>query len=84
MFGGGLAPFVTASLLAATHTSWSVAGYIDVLAVSQHHLDCAAAAAGQCRSQGTDVTANPSLIEIPISDPVNISVYGVEAGNSLL
>ena len=33
MFGGGLAPFVTASLLAATHTSWSVAGYIDVLAV---------------------------------------------------
>jgi len=23
---------VTASLLAATHTSWSVAGYIDVLA----------------------------------------------------
>ena len=33
VFGGGLAPFVTASLLAATHTSWSVAGYIDVLAV---------------------------------------------------
>ena len=25
-------PFVTASLLAATHSSWSVAGYIDVLA----------------------------------------------------
>jgi MFS family permease len=33
VFGGGLAPFVTASLLAATHTSWSVAAYIDVLAV---------------------------------------------------
>jgi hypothetical protein len=33
VFGGGLTPFVTASLLAATHTSWSVAGYIDVLAV---------------------------------------------------
>jgi hypothetical protein len=33
VFGGGLAPFVTASLLAATHTSWSVAGYINVLAV---------------------------------------------------
>lgn len=33
VFGGGLAPFVTASLLATTHTSWSVAGYIDVLAV---------------------------------------------------
>ncbi|MDO3634973.1 MFS transporter [Mycolicibacterium arseniciresistens] len=33
VFGGGLAPLVTASLLAATHTSWSVAGYIDALAV---------------------------------------------------
>jgi MFS family permease len=33
VFGGGLAPFVTASLLATTHTSWSIAGYIDVLAV---------------------------------------------------
>ena len=33
VFGGGLAPFATASLLAATHTSWSVAGYIDMLAV---------------------------------------------------
>ena len=32
MFGGGLAPFITASLLSATDTSWSVAGYIDVLA----------------------------------------------------
>jgi MFS family permease len=33
VFGGGLAPFATASLLAATHTSSSVAAYIDVLAV---------------------------------------------------
>jgi MFS family permease len=33
VFGGGLAPFVTAALLAATHTTWSVAGYITVLAV---------------------------------------------------
>jgi MFS family permease len=32
VFGGGLAPFATAALLAATHTSWSVAGYITVLA----------------------------------------------------
>jgi MFS family permease len=32
VFGGGLAPFATAYLLAATHTSWSVAGYITVLA----------------------------------------------------
>jgi hypothetical protein len=32
VFGGGLAPFITASLLSATGTSWSVAGYIDVLA----------------------------------------------------
>ena len=33
VFGGGLAPFATAALLAATHTTWSVAGYIMVLAV---------------------------------------------------
>ena len=33
MFGGGLAPFVTASLLAETRSSWSVAGYINLLAV---------------------------------------------------
>ena len=33
MFGGGIAPFVTAALLGATHTSWTVAGYISVLAV---------------------------------------------------
>ena len=32
VFGGGLAPFATAALLAATHTTWSVAGYIMVLA----------------------------------------------------
>jgi hypothetical protein len=29
---GGLAPFATAALLAATQTTWSVAGYITVLA----------------------------------------------------
>ena len=33
VFGGGLAPFATAALLAATHATWSVAGYIMVLAV---------------------------------------------------
>jgi MFS family permease len=32
VFGGGLAPFITASLLSATQTSWSVAGYVNVLA----------------------------------------------------
>jgi len=33
VFGGGLAPLATAALLAATHTSWSVAAYINVLAI---------------------------------------------------
>jgi Na+/melibiose symporter-like transporter len=33
VFGGGVAPFATAALLTATHTTWSVAGYITVLAV---------------------------------------------------
>jgi hypothetical protein len=33
VFGGGLAPLATAALLAATQTSWSVAAYINVLAI---------------------------------------------------
>ena len=50
VFGGGLAPFVTASLLTAT----APAGRRKLdrrAARKQHHLDSAAAAAGQPRRE---------------------------------
>ena len=57
MFGGGIAPFATAALLAATHTTWSVAGYITVLAVVSITSIPAAAGVGERRCRKDGMTA---------------------------